>query len=93
MPVVSASATPCTMNSTPINVARPRTVQSTLKITKPATTRTAPSSNATHQSRATARAAAPVSLVPNGIVRGTSNMAGLRSLAFPFQPRRRPPPT
>jgi hypothetical protein len=79
MPVVSASATPWTMNSTPMNVARLRIVQSMLKIRKPATTSSAPLSSSTHQLLAICWAASRVSLYPNlGTVPGAANMMVLR---------------
>jgi hypothetical protein len=61
-PEVSASATPWTMNSTPMNVARLRTVQSMPKMRTPATMSSAPLSSSSHQLLATCCAASRVSL-------------------------------
>jgi hypothetical protein len=62
MPLVSASAMPCTMKTAPMNVARLLIVQSMLKIREPATISTAPLSSSTHQLRPISCAASRVSL-------------------------------
>jgi hypothetical protein len=74
MPDVSIAEKPSKMNSAPMNVARLLTLQSMLKISTPATIRTAPFRSSRHQLRASVSATLRVSLCPSDAVPGSANI-------------------